>query len=1622
MILGCFRIGEASHPGPVEDVDQPFFLGAFNPSGLRNKAQFVSSHLAFGDIWSVSETHLGKFDLVDFRKGLHFANSPLKYCIGGSPVTSTHAWKGVAVLSRHPTRSLPHDWPSEIAESSRAMVTTSLLDDVWIHVGTVYGEPDAHSYPNHRSNNESLVTHVANRICHLMSGPRMVAGDFNEELGTLDAFAILHRSGFVDLQDIALHRWGILPRATCKGKTRKDYCFVSPELQALLLKVSVMDDVFPDHSVLVGHFRRLRHMIPKQVWPSPKQFPWPQHFEFPEDFWTSCEGTVDEHYSQLWAQIETTAAAMVPFRIPKCMHGRAQTTNVRSVWDGKFSPVKAGRPGDFQPQFHGASVRHGQWIRQCRRLQAYVRSAKSSDCQEISTYCTQVWGAILRGKGFRPNFAEWWQTCQFRTAAAPARCPNAPPACSVAQEIFDSLALAVRDLEKTLRSESKQYARLRRDANPCLIFQDLKAPGLVGADLLARSETASIIDVCQRDCCLTLSAPVEWNLSIPMFANGRQLQVIHADHDCLWLESIEGLVPGMVVAQTQCAGTIPELHEAFVNAWRKRWLRHADVPPDRWRTIIQFAQDHLPRGQFSWPSCGVVELKTAIKHKRSSTSSGLDGVSVQDLKQMPDAALGNFCRIFHEAETTGLWPSQMINGRVACLPKVAEPKSALDFRPITILGLLYRCWGSHHARHALRAVDHVLPPTLFGSRPGCFASQVWAQLMWSIEHSYSHSIELCGIVADVQKAFNFLARPVVTEVLAWIGIPLPVLVGWTGAVQAFTRRFQVRGSLSCPVPSVTGYPEGDALSCLAMVAIDWVFHVWTTKFFPLCQPITYVDDWQLLCCQPDALDQVHQVLQNFAGQVDLLLDLKKTYAWCISAKGRATLRAKGLRLEANGRNLGAHVQFTRAHANQVLTERINSVTELWGRLRRSHGAYAHKVSAVRVAAWPKALHAVASTTLGSSWFQQLRAGAMRGLSADVAGANAHVHLGMVEAPDLDPQFWAVMQTFRLARDCGSHREVRMTLGAMAVGTLDLPNNGITSTLLERIHSLGWHVSFEGRISDQFGSFSLFQVCIAELWLRASFAWNHVIAAAVAHRPGFCDVARCDPGHTRKWLRSLRTPDRVLMHKALNGTHITQDGLKYCRKVDDDVCTFCGSSDSRFHRFWVCPYFSDMRTECSADVLALVPHLPAFLTEYGWSIRASTTRQWLTMLAAIEPPTLSAFCPEGPTLQLFTDGSCVNQGVAELRFAAWAVVAAPVDDLASAMVIDCGHLPGLLQHAYRAEIFAVLRAIRAAKHFRRAAMLWSDCEGVVKRVKRILQGGLPRVNSPNYDLWVLISNEVADAKPNQFSITHVSAHRGDSAVSPLEEWCFRHNTWADRTAVRTNYARPSEFWTLFHQHASQVQAVQDISRQVQGVILAVSRTAVLDRGVSEPEQDNFEMPPAAESWKGLPELHTLPATALRWYPERMVRLILSWFLQSTYASDEEVVWVSLAQLYIAFQMATGSFGPVKKTVWCDGDDHGLHDLAGYPFRTRVRWFAKILRETLRKCGIQAVHMYGRPESNALKIHTGVLAVPWPRGQLDLVDQWLLRHLPLGVRRIASSLDRLPRAERCQEMDEIYITSM
>lgn len=236
-------------------------------------------------------------------------------------------------------------------------------------------------------------------------------------------------------------------------------------------------------------------------------------------------------------------------------------------------------------------------------------------------------------------------------------------------------------------------------------------------------------------CSVVLDAVCSWQDAHPVLCDGRPYDIIHADHDCLWLQSVEGLKPDACLSQSKNTGATEDLMQELVRVWQPRWDKHVDIPASRWDRSLAFAKAKLPFGRGHWDPINPAALKQVISQKNRRTSAGLDGVSITDLWAMPGSVLNHFCRMFATAEVSRLWPSQLIDGQVTCLAKSDHLQTGLDFPQITIFGLLYRFWGTFQAKQAVGFLNPLLPEHLYGSRPGHHAAQVWARLLWTIEHA-----------------------------------------------------------------------------------------------------------------------------------------------------------------------------------------------------------------------------------------------------------------------------------------------------------------------------------------------------------------------------------------------------------------------------------------------------------------------------------------------------------------------------------------------------------------------------------------------------------------------------------------------------------------------------------------------------------------------------------------------------------------------------------------------------------------------------------------------------------------------------------------------------------------------
>ena len=1614
------RIGEAAVPGPPV-----WALGVCNPSGLGYKGHLLDPQV---DVWTVCETHLSAGSFRQFVATLRVDQSPFKWCVPGAhvPCRSTTsdvgAWSGVAVISKWPTRALLCDWPIALWSSSRLCCTATFVHGLWVTGTTCYGTPTGPTHPRARETTNCLIQAAVDRISQA-HGPRFVAGDWNHDLCDIQAVSGLLALGFVELQDLWYERSGIHPCATCKQKTRRDYCFLSPELQSIFHSCTVDHHAWPDHSALIAHFCGGQQEMIRSPWPQPLPIDWSRLGSRSDgkfvDFSSPCDP--QQAFCSLWQDVEKVAQECASAQrkpLGAGQLGRGQHVKPKVV-RSMPSPIAHGRCGDVQPGYFGSSWIHARMFRQLRRLQSYVRLARGSFLTSHHwLHADALWTSILKAPGFKPSFAQWWID-NVDAIGLPATVPVCPPTYAVASLIYNMLESKTRELEKQLAKQMSYQAKLKKGTGMKQVYASVRRdpPVPVESLVMHRSAVVSVVDV--ADCAVEFDQCTEWLEDAPFVAQGRQLSPIFVTPDKLWLESIEGLVPGVSVVQHQGVGDLHTLFGAFVAQWTSRWGRHCNVPSSQWDDIIAFAKCHLRPLSVPPLEWTPQLLKATVSGKKKSAAIGPDGISRMDLCHLRSPHVDSVLSMFRRAERDGQWPPQPLIGAVRSLAKTEHPCGANDYRPITVLGMLYRTWGTCHAQYWIRKLDVQFDPLMFGSRCGCRAAHLWRYVLDLIDGDRFQESSTAGLVLDLTKAFNTLPRYPTLAVAKLLGVAEPTLLGWAGALGTLQRRFVIRGSYSPAVESSCGFPEGDALSCLAMICVDQIFHKWMVAGSVRCTPLSYVDNWELVFADSDNVKSIMDRALDFAASWDLTIDAGKTYSWATSKMARRTLRAEGFRVVGDTRDLGAHVSYGSMIRNGTLQQRIQGLSDFWAKLAGSRGSVFQKVRAIKTAAWPRALHAVSAVVVGRKHWEFLRTAYMKALRFQKPGSSPWIQM-IIDGFCVDPQQYAIWNTILDFRSLGSSSLQLATLNSVISEGSRVAKASVSEVLCHRLHQIGWALSEDGFAQDRFGGFDLARGCLQAIMIRFQIAWQSLVSCKVAHRMDFANFDSVNLVETRKDMKRHPLPDQGALRAVLNGTTFTNQHAYHWSSNGSCSCPECGALDSLHHKYWECQFVDDLIGLVPIDVRELIDVLPSCVADRGWTLRPSLYLVWSQMLLSI--PMEVRFCvpPVLPDiLDLFTDGSCFWGHIPDFRIASWAVclgLGSDVGNLAASFsVIASQPLSGLVQSAFRAELSAVAYALRFARLQSRPCRIWTDCASVLTKYHQFVSGCKRwSINGSHSDLWHLVLDEVECIGQENVIMAKVNAHVDASRTdTDIEAWLSKGNNSADCAARAANTDRGHSFWQLWARYSDEVSRANYVGSTVRDHIVQVNARWKQRKGTEGATPVVHATKQAKQHltmWR--PPLSDGPVAVRfqRLFGVKMLQTVQRWWSDIIDRSDgAQVVWVSYAQLYIDWQLNCGHAGVLKiKGGWVDANESTGYVPHHYSFRSRCKWFRLMIQQYGRDADFQFARATVRPASSWLACHIGCASLPVRSIRLDRVESWLAKHLQQPILGLGVGMDGLPPA--------------
>ncbi|CAE8641629.1 unnamed protein product, partial [Polarella glacialis] len=1010
------RVGEASNPGPEK------ILFSANPSSVRGKMLDILEHSEEGT-WGIQETHL---DQMGQRTMTRQCRMEGWTAVWGEPVTPDQKYAGVGMVSKDPVRE-EAGLSEQFRRTGRCMITRwTPGDEDWL-VGNVYGFPQSGDYPDAIKRTNEILRHVVAGLKKAAPGPKVIIGDFNCNLDQLREYAELRSHGWIEAGWLQLQRTGVIAANTCKGATRRDYIVLDPKAQEKYRGYVQLYSVFPDHTP-IGVRLEIGRERPFQAWRMPKVIDLGQiseAYEKAADYALKMEGL--DGLSDLQQGRGAT------------MHPTVRMPSQR---------VKAARndeKNNLPATAHGVTRVS---VRQLRRLQTIVQLVRNnSDTSRIEAI--SQWWSFVRFGGLGQDFRTWWRdemvpqvngrqrrNGDTRMYEVVEEIPWCLPDADTAAQMRDTMTEYVGMLENRDRGSN---AKGRNENERPWEFGWMKEPGMRELTMVRTDR--------EMECRVSAGDEDFAHFVVPQdgIEAGSHLSGEDGWHEVLvasgdFVQGAPSFKTGLTSLRASTWHSHPEDATVQYEAvWNPRWQRHREVEEGRWDEIIEKVRPLMPRHHMDIEKITKEVWRQRLGKTRAQTMRGLDGFSIQDLKDMPDPLLD----------------------------ELLERQ-----RPITVFGLIYRTWSGIRSKQAPAWLATWLPATCAGFVPGRSAEDVWMSIQLEVEIAVQNHEPIGGAVADVVKCFNCLPRGLVLALATHIGVPNRIMVPWGSVLTGLRRRFRHRGAVGRSLQSWTGFPEGCGLSCVAMIVVDMMLDVYLGTQIPTAVVWTYADNWEATSGVLEDLPCIAKALGEFARMLDLELDQAKSWLWATDVDWRNKLRKNqehGWVTKLHARDLGGHMNYARARYNGTLQERVRLTLARLAKLACSGSAYARKLRVIPTGCWSKAMHGAEALIVGQQVIQALRTGAMRALKASQPQASPLVLLSLVENPMNDPEAYMTWRRVWKLRRFFWCEENRGKLTEYILDDFGRLGAGPAKVILDTMECLKWTIAADLMITDEKGA-------------------------------------------------------------------------------------------------------------------------------------------------------------------------------------------------------------------------------------------------------------------------------------------------------------------------------------------------------------------------------------------------------------------------------------------------------------------------------------------------------------------------------------------------------------------------
>ena len=1406
--LHANRIGEADHPGPPPLNNSRCVIALTNPTSIVSKASVYASlqtqHQV--DIFCAAETAATKpaqrmFGHTMRQYGCKTIWSPPvceKIVRTDGQASLRGQASGVAVVSKHPIRSVPHTIPSDLAATCRIIHTVVTSHDVEFQLLVLYGL--AASGTN--AQNKLLLT-AAVEAAQTLPLPFMIAGDMNCDPLRVLGSEFLQAHQLSDLTTLHTALLGTPMPPTCRGVTTPDNALVSSQLRELICGVSVLPDHhFDCHKVVLVTIdcKPLQKKRFQCKLPSPWNELTIDFAHIAQDYQTALKfhgkpstieqwGQVVEHAVDLAYQATQSQNADMPGLtvqpLPKKFRGRCQPRAPQPV-----KPVLLARPAR-RHEYHPGEIRRAKTrdkVKQVRRAQSLLRIL--TKYQSLPMPETQFriacyeWQALLRSKAMGPCFVFW---CQSVPELGPPSMtlPDIHYLCTLAQMLkFDADAAAAEDA-KFIRDMTILHNQMdAKHSGHSKAFAHLKDN--YSFDALTNHESTDAIVVPQDD-----GTAQVWCENPTAFSALHHVQV--AEHTCtivghdlysLMVRPITQveLPEECTVTQTVEITDTTAICDRLRTYWAPFWEQelNTEVASEDFEILLN-QLPMLPPPALDIHSDEV--WLAAVKELKVPSARGIDGIAAAELQQLPPEAILDLRDILTSYTA---FPTWMMQAFTSPIPKVPEQPQIHQLRPITVLAQIYRLWSRVICRQLLKHLGNHMPESLTGLLYGRGPLDSALRQQFWLESCHHSDIDASGLCLDLVKCYNTINRQRVRELFLRCHLPAEIVQVWFESLQQLQRIWTIQGSCSEPYATVTGLPEGDSWSVVGMVLLDLLWVSGIDLVAPGTFVSAYADNLGWAATQLAMHQPILDVTCTFTRALGMQIDWRKTWCW-----GTSSALAKQLQqlLQQSvpdatvdqhraAMDLGSQMTYRGPPILGTFRKRLERAQLRLSKLKYLKLPLPSKTTLLKCGIYPLAFYGLAILPVGSQHFDQFRPLCADALFGSSASRNSAIAL--LATPNcLDPLEYAIISVLRVVkRFLLQLPPEQVTLFCHIVSRHDGTAHkckGPAGTLAYWLSKLGWSMDNQGyvllhafhKIHLPTASMQLLTRWVRTEWQTEVFQFL-CSCSALKH-------LRFDMICTRQVIATLPAAHQPSIILECAGAFQTEGQKAKWAADADGTCLHCGQLDSRFHRFHECPATLDLRAPYAPmlqyllDTGSLLHEFPAL----AWSVDAEALMLAHTCHpeAAILPEVCDKLTQLGNTtsqLTFFTDGSLQLPEDPRARFGAYSVVVdLCCNDRERAEAVQTWKHTGIRpvtfstlakakttgeQRIYRSELFALVMVV---EHFA-SARVFCDCASALQTAWKC-QGSsslLPLMGMEDFDLVIRLWKKV---RCGTYEFCKVEAH-------------------------------------------------------------------------------------------------------------------------------------------------------------------------------------------------------------------------------------------------------------------------